>query len=294
MPPLPPNYVEPHHTPYFEPRPSTPPPILLDSVIMSMPVETATGNSDTPATWPTNRTHARSNSPVTWEILPVASEAVHATQEDACTIGDEVEENADVDDVIMDDDEAQSSDESSGQHAALERLIAEHQKALRHPKTIISHTKAATKILDLEYLRRFNDRRYELQNAQQKQRNTLANAQPRMRPMLKRRMRSIRPSTQAAMDVTRDHSKGLYFARRLRNWANCLLRTGDLPESNQGKGASHATLLAHPEVLRGVKQFVVGVISLKDGGFEGQVSFIKLILSSVIDLHVSDAAGKVS
>jgi len=75
-----------------------------------------------------------------------------------------------------------------------------------------------------------------------------------------------------------DHSVGIpdHLGRRLRKMAACLLRTGELPENNQGMGANHPTLLNQPDVMRGLKLFVVGAFKVEEGGFVGPVSILLL------------------
>ncbi len=88
---------------------------------------------------------------------------------------------------------------------------------------------------------------------------------------------------QASMQIANLLSKSETYARCLHEAAHHLCRTGELPESNQGKGGAHATLLNRPDIASGVRRFVNGDIPIEEGGFGGRVSslvsnsrFIKL------------------
>lgn len=165
------------------------------------------------------------------------------------------------------------------QHSKLESLICEHHKRLRDPKVMLSDKSAANSVLELEYLRAFNNARFELQTKLQKQKDAITNAPPRMRAAMRTKYPSIQPSVQASAKVNRLSGKGPYFAKRLCHLSAYLLRTGLLPENNQGKGASHETLLNRADVLAGLRLFVTGVIPVNEGGFEGRVSGISMFLS---------------
>ena len=61
----------------------------------------------------------------------------------------------------------------------------------------------------------------------------------------------------------------------------CYLQwTGKLLENNLGKGATHATHLNNPEVALAVRSWVMGMMPIDEGGFEGRVSvaFAHLLL----------------
>lgn len=163
------------------------------------------------------------------------------------------------------------------QHAKLEHLIAEHQKRLRSPKVMLSDKSAASYILELEYLRAFNNTRFELQLKLQKQKDAIANAPPRIRAAMRSKSQSIQPSVQAAAKVNRVSGKGPYFAKRLCHLSAYLLRTGELPENNRGKGASHESLLNRADVLAGIRLFVTGILPIDEGGYEGPVSVISCL-----------------
>jgi hypothetical protein len=87
--------------------------------------------------------------------------------------------------MVEDDDTLKTLQVHSAQHTQLELLICEHQKRLWQLKVMISDPKAASAILDLELLRRFNNRHHELQIKAHKQREKLANPPHKLRAALK-------------------------------------------------------------------------------------------------------------
>jgi hypothetical protein len=97
-----------------------------------------------------------------------------------------------------------------------------------------------------------------------------------MRTAMKNKLPSTRPSARASEEVAELSGKGPYFARRLRHLSAYLLRTGMLPETRQGKGAAHESLLNRSEVRAGLRLFVTGLIPIDEGGFEGRVSVLLL------------------
>ena len=88
---------------------------------------------------------------------------------------------------------------------------------------------------------------------------------------MKKKQKKIQPAIQASMQVANLLSKTETYARHLREAANYLCRTGELPENNQGKGGAHATLLNQPGIASGVCRFVNGDIPIEEGGFDGRI-----------------------
>jgi hypothetical protein len=157
-------------------------------------------------------------------------------------------------------------------HRELEKLIGDHLKKLRRNKTLLSDTKAASTALDLEAMCRFNDIRLSLHIEIRKQKERIANAPAHHRAIMKRKQKKIRPAIQASTQVANLLSRTETYARRLREAAHYLSRTGELLENNQGKGGAHATLLNRPEIASGVRRFVNGDIPIEEGGFGERVS----------------------
>lgn len=125
------------------------------------------------------------------------------------------EDNLDnIDDLILNDDEPQTASSCAYKHSELEQLIRKHEKRLRLLKTLISDTKAAATLLNLECLRQFNNLRFDLQLRRQKQLDAITAAAPRMQAMM-RSCLHIKPSMQAARDISRGHSKGPFFGQRI-------------------------------------------------------------------------------
>ncbi|KAE9389954.1 hypothetical protein BT96DRAFT_834161 [Gymnopus androsaceus JB14] len=67
--------------------------------------------------------------------------------------------------------------------------------------------------------------------------------------------RYLRPSQTASEKVAKCFGKGPYYARRLRDEANHLLKTGQILETKQGQGAAHASLLNHHDIRESVLKF---------------------------------------
>ena len=86
-------------------------------------------------------------------------------------------------------------------------------------------------------------------------------------------MQIICPATEASECIAENRSKSSTYARHLREKAHYLLRTGDLLENDQGKGANHETLLSWPSVVQALRQWVNGLVPSDEGGFEGQVLY---------------------
>ncbi|KAF8193626.1 hypothetical protein K438DRAFT_1761761 [Mycena galopus ATCC 62051] len=183
--------------------------------------------------------------------------------------------DASFDDLDRITDAAASSDGVSASttpkqvHARLAKLIKKHEKELRKPKTMLSDKTAASKIFDLEALKRFNDLRLTYSEKIQKARKAAATAAPRMKPLMRRRIPTLQPAIAASEKVAEACGKGPSFARRLRKLAVFLAETGELPESRQGQGAFHASLFNNPDILDALRVGSSGALEVKDGGFEG-------------------------
>ncbi|KAJ7834257.1 hypothetical protein B0H14DRAFT_3462210 [Mycena olivaceomarginata] len=100
-------------------------------------------------------------------------------------------------------------------HARLAKLIKRHEKELRKPKTMLSDKTAASKIFDLEALKRFNDLRLKYLEKIWKARKAVATAAPRMKPLMRRRIPMLQPAIAASEKVADACGKGPNFARRL-------------------------------------------------------------------------------
>jgi hypothetical protein len=151
----------------------------------------------------------------------------------------------------------------------LTSTIVAHQKRLRNKKLMLTDAKAAATILDLEALQQFNQIQYKLHLEICQQHIKLAEASPKIRRMLQMKMRSIRPATDASERVAELRSKSKTYSRRLREQARHLLRTGELLENNQGKGAHHESHLSRPSVVHALRRWVSGLVPSEEGGFEG-------------------------
>jgi hypothetical protein len=242
-------------TSYLEPQPATPYFASLNDIVMDCEPISHVHNCITPITPTHNSVDCpRTSNEVfhsTLDLLPTIMAIPTAPLNDPTTAAAAVADDGisheqvieDLTTMVEDDDTLKNVQELSAQHARLELLICEHQKRLWQPKVMILDPKAASAILDLEMLHRFNNWCHELQVKAQKQHEKIANAPPKLRAALKAKTARIKPSTRAAKDITRDCNKGPYLGCRLRKMVACLLGTGELPENNQGMGANHPTLL---------------------------------------------------
>ncbi len=156
----------------------------------------------------------------------------------------------------------------------LERLLKSHQKRLQSKKVLASDSHAPHKLFELEALRRFNEIRHQQRENLKKQKAKIEQAAPRLRALLKKklRVRTTKPNLFASENVATCLGKGPYYARRLRDAAHYLLRTGEILETHQGCGAHHESLLNHSEIHEGVRRFARGQVPKEKGGFEGAVS----------------------
>lgn len=228
-------------------------------------------------------------SPVVNQSAVTSSDIALGDDGDQPPAVDEVEGRQDSDDNIRHTGGNNNEDDFSAgipelHHCELEKLITEHLRKLRYKKTLLSDTKAASTAFDLEAMRRFNDIRLSLRIKLRKQKEQVANAPVCRRAIMKKRQKKIQPTIQASMQVASLLSKTETYARRLREAAHHLHRTGELPKNNQGKGGAHATLLNRPDIASSVHRFVNGDIPVDEGGFCGRVSglnphsgFMKLI-----------------
>ena len=141
-------------------------------------------------------------------------------------------------------------------------------------------------MFDLECLSRYNKMRLTLWLQLKQQHDTIANAKPCNRALLKARIKSIQPAIHASQQVAQLAAKSDSFACRLCSMARYLQRMGELPENNQGKGATHATHLNNPEVASAVRSWVNGLVPVGEGGFEGRVSVALALLSLITQLIV--------
>jgi hypothetical protein len=157
-------------------------------------------------------------------------------------------------------------------HAHLSKLIEKHLRELRKPKTILTDKAAANKILDLEALKRFNDLRLEYALKIQAAHQRVRDAPSRTKAQMRAKIPKIRPTIDASEKVAFAYAKGPSFARRLRRTAAFLAENGTLPDSNQGKGAFHASVLNNPDVITALRHWATGALDVKDGGFDGGVS----------------------
>lgn len=159
-------------------------------------------------------------------------------------------------------------------HRKLRQQIETLRKKYKKKKTVLTDDNASTRMLDLEAISQYNDLQLKLLKEQKSLRSRLKNSPRVTQHRLRKRISSISPSMDASLSVARRLGKGSYFARVLRSMTNELFRTGRLPESRQGKGATHKSHLLNPRITSALRNWVKGLLPFDEGGFEGLVRFI--------------------
>jgi hypothetical protein len=156
-------------------------------------------------------------------------------------------------------------------HRQLCSLIGKTRKQYHKKRTQLTDDNAASRLIDLEALDQYNNLRLRLQLECLSLKLRYKMARGVMRHQLKLRMSQIKPAINASTTVAGRCNRGPSFARTIRSMAAHLLTTNQLPENNQGKGASHKTLLTDPRVASALQEWVKGGLPVTDGGFEGRV-----------------------
>lgn len=173
-------------------------------------------------------------------------------------------------------------------HKKLQRQIEVLRKKYKKKKTVLTDNNASSRMLDLEAISQYNDLRFKLINEQRVLKSRLKNCPRITQQRLRKRITRISPSTDASISVARRLGKSSYYARVLRSMTNELFRTGQLPESRQGKGATHKSYLLNPRVTSALRNWVKGLLPDDEGGFIGLVRFYLfiIILSILIDQYM--------
>ena len=160
------------------------------------------------------------------------------------------------------------------EHRHLWKLIERHRTIIRQKKTIISDNKAAKTLIDLEALSQYNDMRFKLHQDWEHLKKSCKLAAKSVQPRLRLQLGNIKPAMDASKAVASWCSQGPLYAWTLHSTAYYLLRTGLLPENQQGKGAEHSSLLANPQIAPALQLWVKGTLLFEEGGFNGRVSHI--------------------
>jgi hypothetical protein len=151
--------------------------------------------------------------------------------------------------------ESHSTESPEDFHACLKKLINSHEKELRKPKKALSDTQAVNHLFDLVALKRYNELRLSHALKLRQFPKKISDAPPRERDRIRADIPRIRPSNDASLTAAEAAGKGPYYAKQLRKLAVFLLANGKLPESRQGKGAVHPSLLNLPEVQEGLRSW---------------------------------------
>ncbi|KAF7332403.1 DDE family endonuclease [Mycena kentingensis (nom. inval.)] len=90
------------------------------------------------------------------------------------------------------------------------------------------------------------------------------------------RIQKLRPRLAASRVVAARFAKSEYWAGQLRSAAVLIVKTGELPENEQGKGAKHKTHIDNPDVKSRAQRFLKKEIPVEKGGLVGRVRPEKL------------------
>ncbi|KAL4252833.1 hypothetical protein AB1N83_013390 [Pleurotus pulmonarius] len=99
---------------------------------------------------------------------------------------------------------------------------------------------------------------------------------PAIRGLRRKKQKKIRPMQTASETIAQRFGKGPWFARRLRWTASYVLRTQELPASNQGRGAHHQSPFNQPAIRSAIEKWVKGLVPVKEGGYDGAMRPTKL------------------
>ncbi|KAF7291198.1 DDE family endonuclease [Mycena indigotica] len=128
----------------------------------------------------------------------------------------------------------------------LDRYGSKHCSARAIAKDTTS--KAANRKLVVLALQEYAKQRRNLERERVMLAQQIDCATPLARYKLRQRLAKIKPEVRASERVAYQQGKTKYWARNLRSIAREFLATGEIAESNQGKGAHHATHFDNPDV----------------------------------------------
>ncbi|KAF9455341.1 hypothetical protein BDZ94DRAFT_1370850, partial [Collybia nuda] len=92
----------------------------------------------------------------------------------------------------------------------------------------------------------------------------------------------IQPSLNASVSVAARCARGPHYARTICNMACHLLRTGMLPQTKQGKGGHHESLLNKPEINSALQRWVKGMRPAKLRRYVNEFLLPELKIESTI------------
>ncbi|KAJ7584549.1 hypothetical protein C8J56DRAFT_1027796 [Mycena floridula] len=162
-------------------------------------------------------------------------------------------------------------------HSQFRGQIKKLQKSYRSKKKLQSGSKVFEAIVNLEALDMYNDEflRISLRRATVKEQLTTASCGTRA--ALRKKLRAVSsPVTRASEIVAARCCKTRYYARRLREMAAYMERTGELLENKQGQGAHHESFLTIPGVYSALQIWVKGEMPFEEGGFNGPLRPAKM------------------
>ncbi|KAI5832151.1 hypothetical protein K523DRAFT_414427 [Schizophyllum commune Tattone D] len=186
----------------------------------------------------------------------------------------EVEAGEEANEMAAEEDEVAVAEEAAAEadndeEAARTLTLTKALRKLR-TKLVNNKKKTAAKLAEeLERVSALTQYSKKLAERQQARKEALDLAQRyhgAMRHKLRKRANKIRPAADASAHVAQGRDRGVYFARQLRADAGHVLRTGELPENRQGKGAAHATNFDNPEVKMNLKKWADREVDISEGG----------------------------
>jgi hypothetical protein len=157
--------------------------------------------------------------------------------------------------------------------------IKKYRKTHLSPRVITAVTpeKGAQRMVMINGLTEFNIQRHKRELERANLALKIDNAPRSQGPKLRSRLRKMKPSIAASITVANQFSKTKYWAQKLRSAARTFSATGELLESNQGKGAKHKTHFDDPDVKPRLEAFARGLVPEAEGGFKGRVCWLLYI-----------------
>lgn len=198
----------------------------------------------------------------------VASTATTPSGSEAPPLNEEVES-------ASRDEAKQRNSQQPLTRAEYERLpliIKVLRTKIRSKKSGLSHDAVTKALQDLDALGQYVSLAHRLQIQRDQQTANLKVTCPAIRGLRRKKQKKIRPMQTASETIAQRFGKGPWFARRLRWTASYVLRTQELPGSNQGRGAHHQSPFNQPAIRSAIEKWVKGLVPVKEGGYDGAVS----------------------
>ncbi|KAJ7586334.1 hypothetical protein C8J56DRAFT_891253 [Mycena floridula] len=162
-------------------------------------------------------------------------------------------------------------------HSELRSQIKKQKKLFRKKKTVQTESKVFESIVNLEALDMYNDEYLRISLRKVSVTHQLALASSSTRKALLKKLGTVSsPATTASETVAARSCKTKHYARRLREMALHMQRTGLLLQTDQGKGGKHESFLTIPGVHSALEIWVKGDLPFEEGGFNGRMRPAKM------------------